>query len=627
MIHFSAFTEGEMITFKGQMATIIFISEHYKSAMIKFASGEDYKCTPQELIEAYNNHELTFLSQNMQSKIKVSNKDLKEISRREFIVNKIDKSEFPYSKMTLNKVQKEIFKEYGEDGKAKSYSTLNRYYKDWLNDGKIMATQVLRQTESRQLIVNNVEELFREFFFDVAVKEFPLASVSEKIREFRRWAEENGYGDLNKSPDQIRRYHARLHRIKVIEKVDGKSEARQQNRVACNKHESDYPLQFVEMDAMHVNVGLLNKTKDRYLGAVVIYLVLDVNSRSILGYAIEVGKRGENSGGVVHAARFAVSVKRDPSYPMCGFFVNLKFDNGTAYTANQSQDCFARIASGCYPTRVKQGDGKPHVERLIGTIRHKFLKKLASYLGKREGGKYTDKDLQSAATLSIDEFKELFAHFVVHTYHNTPHQGLNYKTPLQVWNAGIKGHPPRLPANLTDLDTLRGIRETRVLQKTKGIQINNERYNSKSLNNLRNELHGNKKTHKVTVDILFDPLDASAITVIDPRNDSRMNVRNVVNLPDDIQISFAELNANKIARSTAEQAPIFNEKAVLKKIKQAKNKTGTTVPLEDELIDLTLDQILEQRQSNKFNNVDFVGQDDIAIFEDNDDDMEAYDVE
>lgn len=188
----------------------------------------------------------------------------------------------------------------------------------------------------------------------------------------------------------------------------------------------------------------------------------------------------------------------------------------------------------------------------------------------------------------MSQFREMLYEFIVHEYHHTPHSGLNEKTPHQAWMEGLKYRPPVFPEHINDVARLRGLRlRDRALQDHAGLFVDYHYFASEELQILylrlaqsapkrRSKAHSTK-VPDVVVDILVDPLNAKAITVIVPDTGELIEVPN--SDPEVPAISFAELNAGRRAVGAAE-SPYFHD-GTQEVVGGRRRTPGDPVPLDD----------------------------------------------
>ncbi len=101
--------------------------------------------------------------------------------------------------------------------------------------------------------------------------------------------------------------------ILVIKRTNSPKEAKKALRNATKKFSVKRPLERVETDGLYLQVGVVDD-EGNYLGAVTIIFVIDVATRSILGYEMQIGK-GEPSSTVIGAYQHAFCPKNQLRTP------------------------------------------------------------------------------------------------------------------------------------------------------------------------------------------------------------------------------------------------------------------------------------------------------------------------
>jgi putative transposase len=144
-----------------------------------------------------------------------------------------------------------------------------------------------------------------------------------------------------------------------------------------------------------------------------------------------------------------------------------------------------------------------HIERLIGTLMGK-CKMLpgATHNSPAARGQY---DSKASARLTVDELQAFFAEQILGVYHNTPHAGLDGRTPLEAWTAVAGDGVGRAPV---DAEAFRFDLFPGVLRQIgrQGIQLCNEHYCSPQL--MEAYLSGLRQ-----VAVKYDPRDMSRIHI------------------------------------------------------------------------------------------------------------------
>jgi len=307
----------------------------------------------------------------------------------------------------------------------------------------------------------------------------------------------------------------------------GKKAVRSANRKSLRKLVVERIHERVEVDAVHLAVGLVDDS-GRYLSTVTVFVCLDCYSRSVLGIQVQIG-RGESSASVIDSYKHAITPKSLDSYssecvndwPMYGVSDAYVGDGGTGYTAIKTISFCEDV--GTHPETVDTGKGwkKPYVESFFATLRCQFARHLPGYCGKYTEQQLTEETVAERACLTYAQFHDALTHWIVDEYHQSPHKGLFGKTPYDVWQeqAVPSKFPPMLPVNFERIKYIKGNVETRTIQGEHGqigIQIENVFYNDAEglLKGIFTKLKARGENTVVACE--YSPNDICEINVTDP---------------------------------------------------------------------------------------------------------------
>lgn len=617
----ASFESGQPYRFRGVYGTIRLCDPDL--SVLQSQSGEVSQHPTAEIMEAFRAgdfHLVTPPRPRVLLTSAISDEHLQTISRREAYCVELDKYEAPYSVTSRSAAITVVAHQRGEvvhtKGRksrkgnvaakhtnlkssdesatqcAPSLATLARWHADWVRQGRDMSIQVVLKNKNRRKRLPRITDdlLMKSIQKHYLTHNSPSATLAYEeflkiYKKLRKSAAPQNRGVFDAPPPSIDTYRRRIrsvHRLIRIEARVGKSAARAEARTVTAQIEAHYPNQRVEVDTAHFNIGLLTD-QGHYAGKVALYLVIDVYSRAILGFAIQVGKQGEHSFGAISAMRYAIEPKGDPNYPMCGIFQDVYMDSGPGYNRSEQTKTFiSHVADQLVVTPVRMGWAKPFVERLIGTLRTRFFCGLEGYLGKYDPSTYSDETLKSKASMSVNQFRAAIYEFIVNDYHRTPHSGLNNCTPHEKWFEGISHTPPVVPCDLADIRCLRGLKiEGRVLNPHSGIFCDYQSFHSQELSAVYHEIVGKRsKTvgNRLTVAILVDPLDARGVTVIHPTTGVLIDVPHI-NQEKAAGKSFAEINADRKPLGAAEVP--FHRDDTDERMTKRPRLNGHETPLDD----------------------------------------------
>lgn len=590
------FMVGDQILYQHSAGEVRFSASDI--IVITFADGRSETFSRDVLEKAFTDQQLQYLQPSVvvRSQPRLTTGQLREFARREAYLTALAAYPKPNAQGVREEVIAAVSARIG-DSNPPAPSTLSRWQKERSDAGGDTLAQILRNTTRRSRLSGEIEDLISAVIDEIWLKENePTASYAYEI--FRSRFKERGY---TTKPPAFSTFLRRVNRVPLLIRVErrkGKAEAQKEARIAGMTIDAAFPLERVEVDTMHANLGLLDDD-GHYVGAVTVYLVIDVYSRAILGYALHVGKRREEPASAIHALRYAITPKDDPAYPMHGMPRGLVTDSGAAYkdkdyTRFVSQICDQRVVAPPY-----QAWAKPFVERFIGSVRKQLFQNLRGYLGKRDPKRYSGASIKKSATYTVTEFREILHRFIVDKYHHTPHDGLKGKTPFQMWQEGIRDVPPMLPQNLSDFAKLRGLRANdRALSRVQGVGYDYQRFQSPALQALFDVvIQRHKGKDNPTIDILVDPLDAGAITAINPLTLEEIEVPNTNAAA--AGRSFAELNAWRRSGNRSDEAPLFQPDNIREEVRTRPNRRGPDVDLDADDNQINVDDLRPDHDAGK----------------------------
>lgn len=321
----------------------------------------------------------------------------------------------------------------------------------------------------------------------------------------------------------------KLNRIEVLAAREGKKVSRNDSRIVYRSLITSRILERVEMDAVHINIGLINE-QDEIITQVILYAMIDCYSRSILGYHLQEKKKfgqkrqqGENKIGILQNLIHSLSPKPNMSFVgnqyhwnMYGSAENFITDAGGPYASHEIGGFISAAGGDQHIAEAGAGYRKPYIERFFGTLRTQFLSILPGYMGKLKDAKQYDHPIQKHACLTVKQFESLLANYIVTGYHQNSHKGLLGKSPQQVWDETLDSSTTQLRVH----DIGRLVRqnitpEKRTIQEHQGVQFGNTFYNSKALKNLYDVLTP-KGAKNPEVECIFTELEPDQAWVKNP---------------------------------------------------------------------------------------------------------------
>lgn len=279
---------------------------------------------------------------------------------------------------------------------------------------------------------------------------------------------------------------------------------------------TNYPLSRVEMDAVVIQLGLLDDESEEYAGIAILMVAIDVFTKMILGYSLYVGKKAERAEMAAECLKDAVMLKEREGFEAYGLMSQLATDGGPAFNSNHIKAFCNILGIADVITEAYKPMARPTIERFFRTLRMQFLETVDGYLGSsRFSESYTeDCDAEKEAVHTISEFRQMFEGFIAKEYHLNPHRKLNGCCPRDVWKKHVNDNPllVTLPHNLEQVNAFKGRVAKRKLQHRHGIELNCRKYNSRKLKLMFHKFIGKKVT------VYYNELNIESLTVIDEKS-------------------------------------------------------------------------------------------------------------
>lgn len=134
--------------------------------------------------------------------------------------------------------------------------------------------------------------------------------------------------------------------------------------------------------------------------------------------------------------RYADAVGALSPWSMSGLMELIVTDAGSSFKADDFRTACADLGirqeitvAGCPQLRAR-------IERLFGTLNHSLLPRLSGRTFHSSASR-GDHDALGEAALSVDDLIRVLVRWVVDVYHNTPHEGLGGRTPLEAWEQAM----------------------------------------------------------------------------------------------------------------------------------------------------------------------------------------------
>ena len=355
-----------------------------------------------------------------------------------------------------------------------------------------------------------------------------LKSVNSKIDEYNDLRDEAegdrklSYPSLNTiihATNQIDPYYASLCR-------DGEAIAELKFGWTKETQEIKAPGQRVEMDAYKVDLMTLmcwsgaweglNRQERRALKRKRMWLTIAIDKATRCVLAMRLSKSADAPNAVATLAMiesdktvYSDAAETETPWDMRTGAMTLVVDGG--YVSDEVRAAMADARGTVeYP---EAGDAKMRgtIERIFRTVASQLIARLRgrTFSNIIERGDYESTD---RAGITIDELAWILVTWVVDIYHNTPHEGLNGKTPRMAWKDAVDMFDVRPWRDAHGRRTAYGVRLTDRSLTSEGFEVMGNTYRDYSEDGaMGKRLHSHQKKFTVLVDVT----NLGAISFID----------------------------------------------------------------------------------------------------------------
>lgn len=328
--------------------------------------------------------------------------------------------------------------------------------------------------------------------------------------------------------------------------------------------DADYPLSTIQVDHTPCQICFVDEKTRQPIDDAWLTLVVDCYSRMVLGFYLTFGAPSTVSAGMALARAFLpkdVLLRRldiKGEWPCWGFCDVVLVDNAAELNGKMMQSARNEYRFTIRDRPIGAPNFGGHVESAFKTFMYE-IKSIAGtkFSNPKERAEY---DSEGRALLTLREFEWYFTEFLVNDYHLAEHsgEGMDRRTPLQRWTAGIFDGDvfppvglPDLPANPEAVQISLMPVEWRTISNAT-VAIFNETYYSGALQTLSNDVDPTKPESARKFEIRYDPRDISRIWVRDPGTGNYIEAR-FTNLGKE-PISLWEHNARKRALGNPSEA-------------------------------------------------------------------------
>lgn len=333
-------------------------------------------------------------------------------------------------------------------------------------------------------------------------------------------------------------------------------------------------LELVEIDHTPADIIVVNEDR-KTVGRPDMTIVLDRHSRCVLGFHLSLAGHGVPA--VFECLRHGLLPKaylRDTyaelglTWPCYGWFERVLMDNGPEFHAEAVADALLSLGIATEFAPSREPNAKPFIERFNRRINYELIHTLPGstldHHHKRVGF-----DPYKEATLTLEELDRACHKWICEKYHRRPHRGLGGRSPLEVWEEGAKVCPPLLKMNMEDID-IEFCEVTTSRVQHYGIDLNNFRYDSSQLQNLRACLPRDKK-----VTVKWARRDVGVVSIWDPINQEFFKAQNREPDFSGVTLEQAKAHRSNLASDTAKAdlTPARADEAVREMANQAMKAT------------------------------------------------------
>ncbi|WIE50651.1 DDE-type integrase/transposase/recombinase [Pseudomonas sp. GM17] len=390
-----------------------------------------------------------------------------------------------------------------DDVCAPSISTVRRWYKKYVGRNVVGLVPKHTQKGRTSVISGELEELLQD-----VINNFYL-----KLERPRVKAVIGQYHDMIKSinarrlPSQqlplpcgmtIRRYIAKLDPYEVDVCRLGKNAAQKKHRAAIEMFWVDRILDRWEIDHTLLDVQLVDEETGLVIGRPFLTIVLDKFSRMIMGYLLHLA--APNTETVLRVIERSIKPKADllERFPKVrkewrahGLPARIVPDNAAEFHAGDLIKGFDDLGIEIMYPRSRGPEMKGSVERFFSTQNLGLIHNLpgTTFSNVQQRGDYKSEE---HACFTLSRLEASVVKWIVDVYHQTPHRGLNGRTPAQVWEADESHRLIRLPVDLDALECVLAHRKSTKVHHY-GIEVGGYGYHSAELTELRMRLQPKEK--------------------------------------------------------------------------------------------------------------------------------------
>lgn len=390
-----------------------------------------------------------------------------------------------------------------KDASVPSVSTIRRWYSRFVGGSVVKLVPKHTDKGRSNVISGELEEILKNVIDEIYLQ-LQRHTISVVVGEYLKRVDEKNA--LRLPTDQltkpcgmtVRRYIAKLDPYEVDVRRIGKHAAKKKHRVAGELLVVDGILDRWEIDHTQLDVQLVDEETGLVIGRPYITVVLDKFSRMIMGYLLHLA--APNTETVLRVIERSIRPKaafleRFPKvqneWRAHGLPARLVPDNAAEFHADDLIAGFNELGIEIMYPRSRGPELKGSVERFFRTQNLGLIHNLpgTTFSNIQQKGDYKS---EKHACFTLAQLEASVVKWIVDGYHQTPHRGLNGKTPAQIWASGEACRLIKLPV---DPDALECILARRSLVQVHhyGIEIDGYGYHCPELSELRARLKPKEK--------------------------------------------------------------------------------------------------------------------------------------
>lgn len=406
---------------------------------------------------------------------------------------------------------------------ATVYRWINSYNKS--ENMSILVPEKRGRREGASLLEPSLEVIVKSAIEDAYLKKQRLTpqAVIDEVKNRCAAAK-----ILPPHPNTVRN---RINRIPMPEQL----RRRGKKEEAKNKHTpirgsfpgADYPFSYVQIDHTPADIICVDEVHRKAIGRPYLTLAIDVFSRMVAGFYLSYDPPSAAS--VAMCLAQAMCPKKDylnklgvqGDWPVWGVIGVVHCDNAREFRGKALERGVQEYGINLEFRRLKQPQYGGHIERLMRTVTAEMHKLPGTTFSNTKQRK--EYDSEKEATITIKELERYLADFIVNSYHQRSHSGLDV-SPLHKWNIGVVGdgvtpgrglipvpqHPDRILLDFLPF-------EERTIQRY-GLVIDNINYYDPVLDKYINEFDSEDTRRKRKFIVRWHPSDISRVYFYDPED-------------------------------------------------------------------------------------------------------------